>query len=91
MQVGDRIKAKIYYGAEGGGLLPPEWGTVVYIHPEGRFYTLEFNFPRGRFRESYWTAPPERLLHEHLPPEARPAGGWHRELSGALGKYLATL
>ena len=28
-------------------------GTVVYIHPRGRFYTLEFKFPRGSFGESF--------------------------------------
>lgn len=28
-------------------------GTVVYIHPRGRFYTLEFSFPGGSFRESF--------------------------------------
>lgn len=28
---------------------------VVYIHPEKRFYTVEFTFERNRrFRESYW-------------------------------------
>lgn len=33
-------------------------GRVVYIHPEGRFYTLEFEFRRfdqvARFRESFF-------------------------------------
>ena len=24
-------------------MLPPEKGTVVYIHPEGRFFTLRFD------------------------------------------------
>lgn len=28
-------------------------GTVVYIHPKGRYYTLEFTFPDGTFRESF--------------------------------------
>ena len=28
---------------------------VVYVHPDRRFYTVEFTFDRGRsFRESYW-------------------------------------
>ena len=34
-------------------------GRVVYIHPEGRFYTLEFTYERGSvsgtFRESFLT------------------------------------
>ena len=53
IHLGDRIKARINYGMEGGTFLPPETGTVVYIHPKGRFYTLRFDFERGSFRESY--------------------------------------
>lgn len=31
-------------------------GKIVYIHPEGRFYTLEFKSPvtGEHFRESYY-------------------------------------
>ena len=28
-------------------------GTVVYIHPKGRFYTVEFEIGGEKFRESY--------------------------------------
>ena len=61
IKLGDRIRQRIHYGMNGGTMLPSEEGTVVYIHPEGRFYTLEFTFPNrwGRvqkFRESYLTA-----------------------------------
>ena len=28
-------------------------GTVVYIHPKGRFFTVEFRTPYGSFRESF--------------------------------------
>ena len=28
-------------------------GKVVYVHPAGRFYTVEFEFLGGRFRESF--------------------------------------
>lgn len=56
-KVGDRVRRRIEYGMNGGPLLPPETGTVVYVHPEGRFYTVEFTFtgPWGvrRIRESY--------------------------------------
>ena len=53
IRLGDEITAKVNYGMEGGTLLPPEKGRVVYIHPEGRFFTAEFRFERGSFRESF--------------------------------------
>lgn len=53
LHLGDILTAKVHYGLEGGVMLPPEKGRVVYIHPEGRFFTLEFTFPKGTFRESY--------------------------------------
>lgn len=28
-------------------------GVVVYIHPRKRFYTVEFTFPCGSFRECF--------------------------------------
>ena len=27
---------------------------VIYVHPKRRYYTVEFIFDRGSFRESYW-------------------------------------
>ncbi|WP_298016693.1 hypothetical protein [uncultured Dysosmobacter sp.] len=34
----------------------PMEGRVVYIHPAGRFYTVEFTFPLSgeKFRKSYF-------------------------------------
>ena len=57
--LGTWVKKRPSYGMEGGSTLPEIWGQIVYIHPQGRFYTLEFEFtdPRNgrktRFRESY--------------------------------------
>lgn len=28
-------------------------GTVVYIHPQGRYYVVEFRMKYGKFRECY--------------------------------------
>lgn len=28
-------------------------GTIVYIHPQGRYYTVEFDLGLGKVRESY--------------------------------------
>lgn len=66
IKVGDRVRRHIEYGVEGGGLLPTEEGVVVYVHPERRFYTVEFTFPgkepweRWKFREAYIMKPEER-------------------------------
>jgi hypothetical protein len=94
VELGDKIMARISYGMEGGALLPREEGTVVYIHPEGRFYTLEFTFPGGldgkprKFRESYWTMP-EGAAAEDPGLGGRPPG--HYRQNGALGKYLESI
>ena len=55
IHVGDVIKRKI-------NLFDPAFGNksrettveavVVYIHPERRFYTLEYRLPGGTYRES---------------------------------------
>ncbi len=46
-QVGEKTSEKI----DCLGVQKP--GKVVYVHPAGRFYTVEFEFPCGRFRESF--------------------------------------
>lgn len=28
-------------------------GTVVYVHPRNRYYTVQFQFEKDSFRESY--------------------------------------
>lgn len=37
-------------GSKSGG---PIRGTVVYIHPQGRFHVVRFDFPYGSFCESF--------------------------------------
>lgn len=32
---------------------PVQEGTVIWVHPEGRFHVVEFSFRFGRIRESY--------------------------------------
>lgn len=60
-------------------MLPPEKGRVVYIHPEGRFFTLRFDFPKGSFRESFPIAPPpERLMTEDDVRRFRNTWGHHK-------------
>ena len=90
VRLGDRVRARINYGMEGGGLLPAEEGTVVYVHPEGRFYTVEFTFPKGKFREAYLLPPdPGRLAPKPHPVHAGAHYKW--DAKRALGKYLETL
>jgi len=77
LNLGDKVKKQIYTGPEGGSLLPAEIGTVVYIHPEGRFYTLEFKFERhgqvGTVRESYLFPAPRQDVP--VGPRAQRRGG----------------
>ena len=65
MKIGDRIKARPMAGVSRG---EPMEGVVVYIHPEGRYYTLEFTYRRfdqvGRIRESFFfQQEPEETIH----------------------------
>lgn len=50
MQLGDKITQNIEIGKESKLI---STGTVVYIHPLWRFYTLEFELKYGTIRESY--------------------------------------
>lgn len=52
-RVGDVVTAKIEYGMTGGSNLPPQQGRVIYVHPEGRYITVEFTFDIGTIRQSY--------------------------------------
>ena len=53
-------------------------GRVVYIHPEGRFYTLEFTYERngvrGTFRESFRMNQPIEDPTDWLAVETKPRG-----------------
>lgn len=51
----------------------PLEGTVVYIHPEGRYFTLEFHTGKGRFRQSYCCVPEALAFSERSRHE-----GWRR-------------
>ena len=56
VKVGDKVERRVSYG-KGFTETPPQPGTVVYVHPEGRWYTVEFvvwrRGERRAFRESY--------------------------------------
>ena len=65
MRRGDRqVAAPTFDTSYGSHKAPLRDGKVVYIHPEGRFYTLEFKSPvtGEHFRESYYFA--DRLTAE---------------------------
>ena len=57
MKIGDKIKQrmKIWDPDRKAGGKPTEVtvdATVVYIHPERRYYTLRYDLPGGSYRES---------------------------------------
>lgn len=71
MKIGDKLSripsAHVYEHEKHPRALPCQ---VVYIHPERRFYTVEFRFPATgwAFREAYFF--PERLGDQY-PSERR--------------------
>ena len=64
MQVGDILKRTPTIEAMSGlGTVGPLPCRVIYIHPEGRFYTVEFTsrITGERWREAFWPdRPPEQ-------------------------------
>ena len=88
MKLGDKVKKQIYTGPEGGSLLPAEEGTVVYIHPEGRLYTLEFTFERhghvGTVRESF----PLPAAEVPVKQGRGPAGAVAQDAPAPRGAYV---
>lgn len=54
MKVGDIVSCEILVASLCGvGRPGRERGTVVYIHPKGRFYRVRFDFPGGSWCESF--------------------------------------
>ena len=69
MTVGDKVKRrmKVYDADRSAGGKPTEItvdATVVYIHPEKRFYTLRYVLPGGSSCESYFLL--ERRKHMNI-------------------------
>jgi len=56
MIVGDKIgHLRPSFGESAGVKNPRKYeGVVVYIHPERRFFTVEFKFEYGSFRQSFY-------------------------------------
>lgn len=52
-KVGDKVRE--FYNSHGVVNIErtPTKAVVVYVHPRGRFYTVEFNFGGKKVRESY--------------------------------------
>lgn len=59
-----QVAAPTFATSYGDHAAAPGEGEIVYIYPEGRFYTLEFQSPvtGESFRESYYFA--DRLTAE---------------------------
>ncbi|MBO4854074.1 MAG: hypothetical protein J5482_02865 [Oscillospiraceae bacterium] len=52
IRLGDRVWKTPYALRENGKDKLLE-GTVIWIHPKGRFYVLRFDLPGGSFCESF--------------------------------------
>lgn len=56
MKLGDKVTERVGYNPFGLSVVQDVLmtGEVVYIHPQGRYYTAEFTCENGkRFRESF--------------------------------------
>lgn len=78
IKIGDKLPGMVpSYGSTCSGFVSDGQAftaTVVYIHPQRRFYTVEFDLPRGRkCRESYYF--PDRAGDDTLPGETRKKKG----------------
>lgn len=51
VKVGDIVMERIML--DKGKSTIPYKGTVIYVHPEGRFYRAEFQLPGGKVREAF--------------------------------------
>lgn len=51
VKVGDIVMERLMF--DKGKSTTPYKGTVIYVHPEGRFYRAEFKLPGGKVRESF--------------------------------------
>ena len=68
MKVGDKLKLRPYINAESGALAArPQVCTVTYIHPEGRYYVVEFTSERGEtFRQTMYFPEREGDMHRSM-------------------------
>lgn len=55
MNIGDKQRVRLESGLT-------RTGTVVYIHPFGFYYTLEFECKFGKYRESFLIRPEQEKL-----------------------------
>ena len=63
MQIGEVYMVRIDSSTPDlGGVKHPVKGRVVYIHPKGRYATLEFKGVHGKFREAFT---PQQLTPEN--------------------------
>ena len=55
VKIGDKVQRRPVTLGEGalGKVQPVMTGTVVYIHPKGRYHTVEFRVCCGVIRESF--------------------------------------
>ena len=55
LQIGDKVMRMptTLIGKDGKRIDGPISGTVVYIHPRGRFHVVRFDFKFGGFCESF--------------------------------------
>lgn len=60
LTVGSTVTCLTSYGVDNSDPGRLMTGRVIYIHPKGRFYTVEFPVGSRTFRENYFCTGPAR-------------------------------
>ena len=67
LKIGEEVHATVYPKV---GTACPESGIVVYVHPENRFFTVEFSLgPGAQIRESYVAHGPAACSEQEEPED----------------------
>lgn len=92
LHIGDRVRRRLgglhsEYG-EDGVLVPPIFeGVVTYIHPEGRYHVVRFDFAAGSLCESFHGLTDSYPGDSTQEPLRKPTAGQHQAKKPKSGKH----
>lgn len=76
MKVGDKLKLRPFINADSGMMAAtPQDCVVTYIHPQRRYYVVEFTSERGeKFRQTMYFPEREGDMHRPMAKETQGVG-----------------